>query len=268
MLKCTCKQHLGHRTIMKTIFAAILSLSAVIASAQTADTLQLTNCVKPIASVMVGKLTCKSAGCGAGGGQASGASGLLALLAAAGHGGAGAVTGVGDGIQDMFVTALQKTGCFDLQDRESMDEIAKELKLAGKEVKTQQADFIISGALTTVEMENSSAGIGGGFIPFIGSISRNTQKANVGMDIKIIDVNTAKILDTQRHMATSEKSSFGVGAMGLGLGGGTPFGFGGSMSALKGTSLEIVAREAVIKAANGVVAVLQKSKESAVSTAQ
>lgn len=228
--------------------------------AQTADTLTLAHCDKPLASVMVGKLTCKSAGCGAGGAQAAGNSGIAALLALAGQTGNGGVTGVGEGVRDMFVTALQSTGCVELQERESMDEIAEELKRAGKEVKVQQADFLVSGALTTVELENTKAGFGGGFIPIIGSISKNTQKASIGMDIRLVDVNTAKVVDTQRHMANSEKSSYGVGAFGLGASGSTPFGFGGSLSALKGTSLEIVSREAVIKAANGVVDALKKSK--------
>lgn len=253
---------------MKKLFTlSLLALTASMALAAEdvapAPT-QLTHCSKPIASVMVGKLACKASSCA---GNASNSNNLLAqLMAAAGQVGSAGVTGVGDGIRDMFVTVLQSSGCVDLQDREAMAEIAEELKLAGKEIKVQQADFIVSGALTSIELENSRSGFGGGFIPVIGSISKNTQKATVGLDMKLVDVNSAKVVESRRFSANSEKSSWGLGVLGGGSFGGGAIGFGGSMSSLKGTSLEMVAREAVIQAANGVIEGLSKAKGLAVVT--
>lgn len=262
--------HYNDHSQMKQLIISLVALAACTAVlADEPQAIQLTRCNAPIASVMVGKLTCKSAGCGAGGAGASAQNNpIAAMLAMAGQVGAGPVTGLGDGIRDMFVTVLQQTGCVEMQDREAMDEIADELRRAGKEVKVQQADYLISGALTTVEMENSKAGFGGGFIPIIGSISKNTQKATVGMDLKLVDVNTAKVIETNRYTANSETSSFGIGGGGFGMIGGGVAGFGGSLSSLKGTSLEIVAREAAVKAANGVVAGLQRAKSAGAAVAK
>lgn len=39
--------------------------------------------------------------------------------------------GVGNGMRDMLTTILKSTGCFDIQERQAMDEIQKELKAAG-----------------------------------------------------------------------------------------------------------------------------------------
>ena len=50
------------------------------------------------------------------------------------------------------MTALKETGYFDIQEREAMDALAKELALVGKTVEVQQADFMISGAITSISM--------------------------------------------------------------------------------------------------------------------
>jgi curli biogenesis system outer membrane secretion channel CsgG len=169
---------------------------------------------------------------------------LMALLAAAGQPG---VSGIGDGIRDMMTTALQNSGCFEVMDRDALDEIRKELEAAGKKMETESADFIVTGAVTQIEVETSSTSIGWGFIPGIGSIGTTTQKAQVGLDLRLISVANAKVVGSRHIESSSEDSSFGIGGLGFGTAGGALVGFGGSFSNLKGTSLEKVTRDAIYK---------------------
>jgi curli biogenesis system outer membrane secretion channel CsgG len=127
----------------------------------------LAHCDAPVASVMVGKMQCKAANCNNGNNGGAGASGLAALLqmANAANGGLSNVSGIADGIKDVLVTALSESGCFEVQDREQLDEIAKELELAGKKVQTQQAEFLISGAVTQIDVSTENKSFGAGLLP-------------------------------------------------------------------------------------------------------
>ena len=120
---------------------AVLSLISATAMAQTPTAPVLAKCDKPVASIMVGKLVCKAGNCS--NASAGSAGGLAALLMAGGSN----VAAIGDGIKDMMTTALQETGCFNVMEREAMDEIQAELQRAGKTVQTKQADYLISGSV-------------------------------------------------------------------------------------------------------------------------
>lgn len=243
-----------------TILSAALLCLSGIAMAQPAAPTQLPKCEAPIASVMVGKLQCKAANCG---GSQSAANinpmaAMLAMAQAAQGGGTPLnVTGIADGIKDVLVTALTETGCFDVQDREQMEEISAELARAGKTVQAQQADFLISGAVTQVDVSQENKSIGGGLLgaitnsPLIGAVAGNvgfkTQKAAVALDMKLVDVNTAKVVASKRAAASSETSSFSLGGGAGALGGAGIGGFGGSLSSLKGTNLEAVTKDAILQ---------------------
>lgn len=239
------------------LFSAAMAIAGV-AGAQEALPTELPKCAKPVASVMIGKLGCKAANCN-GGSAGQGGNPLLALLAA--KGGQSNVSGIGEGVRDMMTSALQTTGCFEILDRESMDEIAKELALAGKKIETPEADYLVSGAITQIELEKKSSSIGGGFIPIIGSIGRTTEKAAVSMDLRLVSVKSAKVLGSKTVQSTTENSSFGVGGVGLGsIGGAGMLGFGDGFSSLKGTNLEAVARDAVWQATVYLVSEAKRAK--------
>ena len=243
----------------KFILASTTALVCCIASAQGSDVaseeIARLHCDKPIARAIVGSLTCKAASCT--NASAGNSNPLMALLAASGQPG---VSGIGDGIKDMMTTALQESGCFEIMDRGAMDEIRRELEAVGKKVETEAADFLITGAVTQIEMEKSTANIGWGMIPVIGSLGRTTQKASVGLDIRLVSVVSAKVVGSKRIEASTEDSSFGIGGLGFGTVGGNPLGFGGSFSSLKGTSLEKVTRDAIIKATDFLVSEARKAK--------
>ncbi|MCO5977798.1 CsgG/HfaB family protein [Ideonella oryzae] len=215
----------------------------------------LAHCDAPVASVMVGKMQCKAANGNNGG---AGACGLAALLqmADAANGGLSNVSGIADGIKDVLVTALSESGCFEVQDREQLDEIAKELELAGKKVQTQQAEFLISGAVTQIDVSTENKSFGAGLPPFVGSIGTKTQKAAVALDMKLVCVETAKVVASKRATASTEDSSFSVG------------GFGGSLSSLKGTNLEAVTKDAIVQSVNFLVDAARGARTASVAGAQ
>ena len=230
----------------------------------------LAHCDAPVASVMVGKMQCKAANCNNGNNGGAGASGLAALLqmANAANGGLSNVSGIADGMKDVLVTALSESGCFEVQDREQLDEIAKELELAGKKVQTQQAEFLISGAVTQIDVSTENKSFGAGLLPFVGSIGTKTQKAAVALDMKLVRVETAKVVASKRATASTEDSSFSVGGFGGGAVGGTIGGFGGSLSSLKGTNLEAVTKDAIVQSVNFLVEAARGARTASVAGAQ
>lgn len=248
-----------NRSLKSLAVSAALALSTNIAFAT--EPAQLPRCEQPIASVMVGKLQCKAANCN-NAGAGSGATGLAALMqmANSANGGMTNVSGIADGIKDVLVTALTESGCFEVQDREAMDEIAKELEMAGKKVQAQQAEFLISGAVTQIDVSTENKSFGGGLIPILGSIGTKTQKAEVALDMKLVSVDTAKVIASKRASASSENSSFSVGALGGGMVGGTIGGFGGSLSSLKGTNLEAVTKDAIVQSVTFLVNSAKQAK--------
>jgi curli biogenesis system outer membrane secretion channel CsgG len=237
------------------ILSTAVALTCGAAMAQATDTPAPLHCDKPIAKIVVGKLTCKSASCN--NASAGSANPLMALRAAAGQPN---VFGIGDGIKDMMTTALQETGCFEVMDRDSMDEIKKELEAAGKKVETEVADFLVTGSVTQIDMEKSSTNIGWGMIPIIGSVGLSTQKANVALELRLVSVTNATVLTSKRIESSTEDKSFGIGGLGFGGIGGALVGFGGSFSSLKGTSLEKVTRDAIFKATDFLVVEAKKAK--------
>lgn len=209
---------------------------------------QLPRCAKPVASVVVGKISCKSNAC-----QAPASNGAnhpmaaLMQLAAQQNGGAASnFAGIGDGMGAMLTTVLRETGCFDIQEREAMDELARELALVGRKVEVQQADFMIAGAITAINMSTERSSIGGGFIPIVGAFTRTTQTADIGMDMKIIDINRAKVVESKTFVANNETSSTkwgGAAFVGVGI-------VGGGMSSIKGTPMEPIVRDILARVAS------------------
>lgn len=235
--------------IKTTACAAVLATFAVGAVADativTEKDYQLPKCDKPVASVVVGRIVCKSSNCQAT--QETAATNPVAALIQLQAGQSQMrFPGIGDGMSAMLTTVLKETGCFDIQEREAIDDVARELALVGKKVEVQQADFMISGAITSINMSTEKTQLGGGLIPVLGAFSRTTQTADIGMDMKIIDVNHAKIVQSRTFVANNETSStsFGGGAfVGFGL-------VGGAFSNIKGTPMEPIVRDVLARVAS------------------
>ena len=250
-----------HSKLSMTSLILLASLTGAAFAADTAPPVQLPHCTTPLANIMVGKMQCKAANCNAGNAGAGQAGGMLALMAMVnGNGGVTNVTGIADGIKDVLTTALTETGCFSVQDRDQMDEIAAELARAGKTVQTEQAEFLISGAVTEIDVSVQSKSFGAGMIPIIGSVGRKKQSASVSLDMKLVSVDSAKVIASKRATASTETSSTSFGMGGFGLVGGNIGGFGGSFSNLKGTNLEAVTKDAIAESVIFLVEAVTQAK--------
>jgi curli biogenesis system outer membrane secretion channel CsgG len=258
-----------HSKLSITSMILLVGFSAGAVAADKTPPVMLPRCAAPLASVMIGKMQCKAANCNAatpGAGQAGGIAALIEMVNSA-NGGVTNVTGIADGIKDVLTTALTETGCFSVQDRDQMDEIAQELGRTGKTVQAEQAEFLISGAVTEIDVSVQNKSFGAGMIPIVGSIGKRKQSASVSLDMKLVSVNSAKVLASRRATATTETSSTSIGGFGAGFVGGNIGGFGGSFSNLKGSNLEAVTKDAIAQSVIFLVEAVTQAK-AAPATAQ
>ena len=143
---------------------------------------------------------------------------------------------VGKGIADLLVTDLVKDGTFSIIERKALDKIMTEQNFsnsnradptsAAKLGKLLGVDAILIGSITEFGNETKKTGLGGaggnwgGF--GLGGISHSNSKANVGIDARLVNVDTGEILAVAEGKGQSSRSSTSM----LG-GGGSWHGFGG-----------------------------------------
>lgn len=159
---------------------------------------------------------------------------------------------IGDGLSDMLLTALAETGCFEVYEREALEEIKEELRMLGKDPESllKGADYLITGSITALELMASGMGGGAGGItiplPFIGGLGLKAGKseAHIGLDMRIIRVKDAKILVSKSVEGKSGRWNFGVGGFGWFGGGGA----GGWFESFKNTPLEEATRDVIAQA--------------------
>src|SRR5437764_1345381 len=143
---------------------------------------------------------------------------------------------VGKGISDLLVKYLVKDGTYSVIERKAMDKILGEQNFsnsdranpnsAAKIGKILDVDAIIVGSITQFGNDNKNTnigGAGGGFGGFgIGGFSHKKSKAVVGLDARLVDIDTAEILGVADGKGESSRESTSL----LGGGGGW-HGFGG-----------------------------------------
>lgn len=143
---------------------------------------------------------------------------------------------VGKGIADLLVTDLVKDGTFSIIERKALDKIMTEQNFsnsnradptsAAKLGKLLGVDAILIGSITEFGNETKKTGLGGaggnwgGF--GLGGLSHSNSKANVGIDARLVNVDTGEILAVAEGKGQSSRSSTSM----LG-GGGSWHGFGG-----------------------------------------
>ena len=233
-----------------TILIAVAMLGAFSTSVFAGETVitektaQVQKCEKPIGKIALGKVTCKAASCS--NPKTPEASFLQQIASLTGQ---PAYEGIGQGIGDMLISALRETGCFEVLERESLEELKQEMALMGKNIELEAADFLIGGSVTSLTMETTNTNLGLGIIPVLSAVDIKKTRAIVGMDIRVVDVNSGKVTFTKSYEANNQKSGLGIGA-GTGWHG---VGFGGIFSQLKGTALEEVVRDVVVRATVDIV---------------
>jgi curli biogenesis system outer membrane secretion channel CsgG len=142
---------------------------------------------------------------------------------------------IGKGISDLLVKNLVTDGTYSVIERKALDKILAEQNFsnsdranpasAAKIGKILGLDAIIVGSITEFGNETKSTkigGAGGGFGGFgIGGLGKKDSKANVQLDARLVDIDTAEILGVAEGKGQSKRSSTSL----LG-GGGNWHGFG------------------------------------------
>jgi len=196
-------------------------------------------CQAPVYNIAIMDFGCKAAACTAPQTPNGGFAALAALFA-----GNGGITSVGKGISNMLTTALQATNCFHVIDLKAYKKMQALLAATGQKVKPPHIDYMITGDITSISLSRSGGALAGGIIPIIGLISENKQQAQMGVDINVLNPNTAETVLAKSFQANSSKTSWGIGGAGAaGLGGAA-----GGWSIAHNLSLDNVARSVVIQA--------------------
>lgn len=143
---------------------------------------------------------------------------------------------VGKGITDLLVTGLVKDGTYSIIERKALDKIMTEQNFsnsqradpnsAAKIGKLLGVDAIVEGSITQFGNETKKIGIGGNGSTYggfgLGGIGHSNSKANVVINLRVVDVDTGEILAVADGTGQSSRSSTSL----LG-GGGNWHGFGG-----------------------------------------
>ena len=143
---------------------------------------------------------------------------------------------VGKGIADLLVTGLVKDGSYSIIERKALDKIMTEQNFsnsnradpssAAKLGKLLGVDAILVGSITEFGNETKKTNLGGGGGNWggfgLGGVGHSKSNANVGIDARLINVDTGEIMAVAEGKGTSSRSSTSL----LG-GGGNWHGFGG-----------------------------------------
>lgn len=201
----------------------------------SSSTIAESQCTKPVATIIVNDLSCKTVNCQNNTNtNNSPLSGLAQFAQMASGESSNTFPGVEKSLSSLITSRLQATGCFDIQDRETLETLKSEMALLGKSVKLQPAKYVITGSVTSIGMNTKKRDIAGGyipkFIPVLGSMKQTSKTADLTLDIKILDVENGRILGSQTFSDNGQNRSYGVSFNDLaGAGGAT---------GIKGTALE------------------------------
>ena len=143
---------------------------------------------------------------------------------------------IGKGITDLLVTDLVKDGTYSIIERKALDKIMAEQNFSNSQRadptsaarlgKLLGVDAIIVGSITEFGNETKKQNIGGGGGNWhgygVGGFGHSNSKANVGVNARIVNVDTGEILGVAEGVGQSSRSSTSM----LG-GGGNWNGWGG-----------------------------------------
>jgi curli biogenesis system outer membrane secretion channel CsgG len=220
----------------RTVMALILALALTAGLAQDRAIALEPNpvCKAMVATVMVGKVTCTAALCNTGAAQG----GFTGLLAQAINRGAIDGASFSTGVGAQLATALKQTGCFEVFDSASLDEIRKEMEALGKPAPPpRSADYVIRASITKADLALEESG----FLAY----KKTTATSSLTLDTKLVSVQQGTVMDASSYDATSQRSSSGLS---LGI-------YNSNDDAAKrGTPFSDVARDVVVKAATGIAA--------------
>ena len=135
---------------------------------------------------------------------------------------------IGRGISALLVTNLVRNGSFSVIDRDALSKVLAEQNFsnsnradpgsAARIGKILGVDYIIVGTITQFGNETNKQNVGGGGGNWhgfgVGSIGHSNSKANVAIDARIINVDTAEILAAAEGKGESSRSGLALGGGG------------------------------------------------------
>lgn len=142
---------------------------------------------------------------------------------------------VGKGIADLLVTGLVKDGSYSVIERKALDKIMAEQNFSNSERanpasaakigKLLGVDAILVGSITEFGNETKKTGLGGAGGNWggygLGGFGHSKSNANVGIDARLVNVDTGEIMAVAEGKGTSSRSSTSMNG-----GGGSWHGFG------------------------------------------
>ncbi|GAB6071615.1 hypothetical protein JCM30760_27130 [Thiomicrorhabdus hydrogeniphila] len=183
------------------------------------------SCAAPVAKISISPLKCQTEQCQV---QNGGNGNMAALISMARQQqGVKDLSNLDEAMTTMMTSALSSSGCFEVLDRQALAEMKREMAFAGKEFKVDAADYLVTGSLTTLDYKKTKSVVGGGFIPLAGMFSNTTTTANIGMDLRLMNVNTSRIEYTKTYKSNASNDNYSFGAIGVAggvAGGGMSFG--------------------------------------------
>lgn len=123
----------------------------------------------------------------------------------------------GRGMSDMLATALFESNRYIVLEREKIAAVEAERRRRNPKIKIEDADVMVTAAITGFDPGTAGAegGLGGLLGNKLGSLVGSFKQARVAMDLRVIDVDTGRVI-----AATSvEGKATGVGAGVAGVGG-------------------------------------------------
>ena len=128
----------------------------------------------------------------------------------------------GRGMSDMLATALFQTNRYIVLEREKLQAVEAERKRRGSKTKVEDADIMVTAAVTGFDPGTAGAkgALGGALGGVLGGISGAFQQAHVAIDLRVIDVDTGRVIAATSVEGKATGVGAGVGAIGGQLGGG------------------------------------------------
>jgi curli biogenesis system outer membrane secretion channel CsgG len=111
-------------------------------------------------------------------------------------------TEFGTGLTDMLVTELVASNRFLVLERQNLEELQKELEMTGRSfgdegTRLLPAQIIVRGSITELKLRRAGSGVGGVIGEQV-NFNQSRAEATVGLDLKIVEVETGRVLDSVR----------------------------------------------------------------------
>lgn len=152
----------------------------------------------------------------------------------------------GRGMKDMLTTSLFQTSRYIVLEREQMAALQAERGLRGSKTKIEDADILVTAAVTGFDPGGAGAKASvGGFGGFFNSVTGSFKQAHVAIDLRVIDVDTGRVISATSVEGKATGVGGGVGGYGGKLRGG--------LSGFANSPMEKAIREVIQAAVDHVV---------------